>query len=281
MSNNIVKQQGADLAVINDDLLNIMAQDANLGAEESDKDSYSIPYIIILQAMSPIVLDNAGDNPDFVAGRFYNNVSKITFKDFEFIPCHFQRRFVRWEKDAPAGGASFQGIYTPAELNALISTGQAAKNDENRYEITDGQGTGVFIDTRLHYVLYHNVDADTWEPAIISLSKSQVKHSKRLMTLIRTIQFKVNGKVINPPSWANVYKATVAKEKNEQGQWFGWSFARVGVVKDADIYQLAKSIHDSVIEGQLSASAPIDEDNGDKPDAKVPHYDHDSDEDAF
>ena len=48
----------AELALYDD----ILA-DAGTGMEEVDNDSFSIPYLIILQALSPIVQDNA-DNPD-------------------------------------------------------------------------------------------------------------------------------------------------------------------------------------------------------------------------
>lgn len=226
--------------------------DAGTGMEEVDNDSFSIPYLIILQALSPIVQDNA-DNPDIRQGMIYNTSSSEAFKELEFIPCHFQRRFVCWDTSGTTGG--FMGVFTPAELDALEKAGQLEKGDNGRWQWTDSQGrTGQMVDTRMHYVLYHNPNTGAWEPAVMSLSKTQVKHSKRLMTMIRTIQFKIKDKLINPPSWANIYKATVAKEKNDLGQWWGWSFGRVGAVTDADLYQSGKAFHDSVVEERAKAA---------------------------
>lgn len=258
--NEIVEIESTALAPVSDEMLGLMAQDSGSGLEEIDQESFGIPYIVILQALSPIVQDHVGD-PNYMQGMFYNTVSKETYKEFNFIPCHFQRRYIRWEKDAASGAAAFQGTYTPAEVEQLANDGILVKNDDGRWEITDAQGTGVLVDTRVHYVLYHNEDTDTWEPAILSLAKTQVKHSKRLMTLIRTIQFKINGKTINPPSWANVYKATTIKEKNDLGQWFSWNFTRISAVNDADAYMLGKNFHDSILKGDVKVSEPImDED---------------------
>lgn len=263
------------VAVENSAMMGLIAADAGSGLEEVDGDSFGIPYIVVLQALSPIVQDHVGD-PNFMQGMFYNTVSKTTCKSFDFIPCHFQRRYIRWEKDAANGAAAFQGIYTPAEVELKATNGEMVKNEDGRYEITDDQGTGVLIDTRIHYVLYHNEELDSWEPAILSLSKTQVKHSKRLMTLIRTIQFKVNGKTINPPSWANIYTATTVKEKNDLGQWFSWNFTRKGIVKDADIYGIAKNFHDSVIKGDIKVSQPVEEENANKSQSN-----NSEDDDAF
>ena len=264
--NNTAEQEklpivtGGALA-LTEDMGSLISADMGGGAEEIDADSFSIPYLTILQALSQAAQDHVGD-PNYMQGMIYNSATGETFKEVEFIPCHFQRRFVRWEEGAAAGAAAFQGIYTPAELESLNSAGMLQKNAKGRFTISDDRGTGELIDTRLHYVLFHNVNLDVWEPALISLSKTQVKYSKRLMTMIRTIQFRIGNKSVNPPSWANVYKASSIKEKNDMGQWFSWNFTRVGPVTDKDLYLQAKDLHDSVLKGDAKAATPVDDSAG-------------------
>lgn len=245
---------GTDVAVYDEEMAGLLAEDNGTGLEETDGDSFSIPYLLLLQALSPIVQDNAGD-PNFVQGLFMNSVSQETMKEVEFIPCHYQRRFIAWAQSGSRGGASFRGMFTPSEVEG--NTLQDIEKDGNKYIWTNEEGeTCDLVDTRIHYIMYKNPNTDTFEPAIISLSGTQVKQSKRLITMARTVQVTVNGKKINPPSWAFVYKATSIKQKNEKGQWFGWEFNRCGQVTDAVLFRACKELHDSVLSGETKMQAP-------------------------
>ena len=222
------------------DLNSALLADAGCGYEESDSTSYSIPYIQLLQPLSPIVAD-ASEDSGIRAGMFYNTVSGEVMRDFIFVPAHFQRRFSRWS----GVDGHFVGSLLPSEVEG------------NPEVIRDGFNLSLagdtLTDTRIHYVVYLN-STGGWEPAIILLSRTQIKHSRRLVTMIRTSELAVGERRINPPSWAMQYRASVTKEKNDKGQWFAWNFNRVGPVADGYVYNMAKSLYLTVSKGELTAN---------------------------
>ena len=72
------------------------AADAGLGMEGADKSSFAIPFLSILQGLSPQLETVDGAKP----GLFINSITNEVFKEVLVIPCAFQRRFLRW---APRG----------------------------------------------------------------------------------------------------------------------------------------------------------------------------------
>lgn len=225
----------------------MMLADAGMGAEEIDQSSFAIPRIMLLQPLSPIVAD-ASDESGIRAGMFYNTATGEVYKEFDFIQAHFNRRYVRWSSDG-----SFRGEYLPAEIETNHVTGAKISKDGFQYTIHDELGDDMLVDCRVHYVLIKDPATGALAPAVINLTKTQIKHSKKLITMIRTAEFQAGGKRITPPSWALWYKATVGKEKNDRGQWFVWNFSRVGQVQTADEYQAGKALHDAVAKGEVQA----------------------------
>lgn len=217
------------------ELMQAVGQDVGLGWEEVDNESSSVPYIYLLQALSPAV-QNCEDGT-VRAGMFLNSATGEVLQNLTFIPCHFQRRYNRWSPDG-----HWMGAYLPSEIEGGAPN---ISRDGFAYYIDGDQLT----DTRMHYVLY--LGQNGWEPAIISLSRTQVKQSKRLVTMMRTAQ--INGRLA--PQWAFVYEATSFKEKNEKGQWFSWQFRRVAPVTELGLYMQAKNFYESVATGGVQASA--------------------------
>ena len=65
------------------------ANDAGRGMEEADKDSYAIPFLAILQGLSPQIESVEGARP----GMICNTITNELFKECLVIPCYYQRRF--------------------------------------------------------------------------------------------------------------------------------------------------------------------------------------------
>lgn len=243
------------LAVLTD-FQQMLINDMGLGNEEADKDSTAVPYLMLLQALSPIVAEAADHGNDEIrAGMFYNTSTQEVFKDFNFIPCHFQRRYTLWWDDTQTFGGSF--LPSDVETNSLPNGNVDRDGYEFIFTNSEDGRTGKLVDSRMHFVLYHSPQSGNWEPAIISLSKTQIKHSKKLVTMTKTVEFKIGDRRINPPSWAMVYNATISREKNDKGQWYGWNFSRVSPLEDPDLYMRARAMHDSVVQGEVKTEPPV------------------------
>ena len=221
------------------------AADAGLGMEGADKSSFAIPFLSILQGLSPQLETVDGAKP----GLFINSITNEVFKEVYVIPCAFQRRFLRWAPRSEGGG--YKGEYNPVD----IETGKIAgvsTNNEGRLMLENDE----LKDTRNHFVLMQT-ESGAWTGALLSLSSTQIKKSKRWMSLILGIEMRnAQGKPFNPPSFSHVYKLSAVKEENSKGSWWGLQVEKVEPVGDAELYAKAKAFHNSVSAGEVEVAPP-------------------------
>ncbi len=221
------------------------ANDAGRGMEEADKDSYAIPFLAILQGLSPQIESVEGARP----GMICNTITNELFKEVLVIPCYYQRRFLRWASRENGGG--LKGEYSAFEIESGKVQGVA--RDAMGRLLIDGD---ELKDTRSHFVLFQSANG-TWSPALLSLSSTQIKKSKRWMSLIQGLEIALpDGSKVNPPSFSHIYRLTTAKEENSKGSWYGVNFALHGVVQDAQLYAKARALHASVAAGDVQVQKP-------------------------
>lgn len=229
-------------------MANDFADDAGQGYEEADKDSFAIPFLSILQALSPQVDESDGAYVDGAKhGMFFNTVTGKAFDGVEgldIIPVHYSRMFTEWGLRENGGG--FKGEHTAAE--GLQDTTQ--RDEKNRDVLPNGN---QLVDTRNHYILVKTLEG--WQPVIASFSSTQIKRSRKWMTAMnQIIMERADGSPFNPPMFANLYKMTTVKEKNDQGSWFSFKLERVGFVDDGDAYKQAKEFREIIKSGEAKAA---------------------------
>lgn len=235
-------------ALVAADMMADMMADAGAGLEGADRTSFAIPFITILQGLSPQIETVDGAKP----GLFINTITNELYKEVLVVPCAFQRRYLRWAPRSEGGG--YKGEYNPVDIETGKVEG-AAPNAEGRLMI----GTDELKDTRNHFVLVQT-EAGTWQPALLSLSSTQIKKSKRFMSLIQGIEVKApNGKTFTPPSFSHIYKLTTVKEKNSKGEWWGLEVSIVEQVSDPEVYAKAKAFHGSVVAGEVEVAPPVND----------------------
>lgn len=249
--------------------------DAGDGMKGIDADSVAIPFLAVLQKMSPQCdPDSAEYMPDAKAGMFINTVTKEVFDGKEgvlIVPCNYMRKFLRWTPREAGGG--FKGEMSPEEAAQQRAEGRLVEQD-NRLYVPDENGnvnpkkSDKVSDTRVHYVLILNQNNGMAQQAVMSLASTQIKKSKRLNSLIRGVLLKrPDGSEMNPASYASVFRVTSVPESNDQGSWSGVEFERVGFVQDSATYQLAKAFCKLVDGGRATvnfASADLDEGGGER-----------------
>ncbi len=243
-----------DLAVLNDgsanlpaELMGAFAADAGRGIEEADKDSYAIPFLAILQGLSPQIESVEGARP----GMICNTITNELFKECYVIPCYYQRRFLRWASRENGGG--LRGEYSAVDVESGKIQG-VTRDLQGRYLVEGDE----LKDTRSHFVLFQSASG-VWSPALLSLSSTQIKKSKRWMSRIQGLEITLpDGRAVNPPSFSHIYKLSTVKEENSKGSWYGVNIDLHGIVQDGALYAKAKAFHASVAAGDVQVAQPDD-----------------------
>lgn len=218
--------------------------DVGNGFEETNSSSYAIPFLRVLQSLSPQCKKS---DPAYIKGAeegdFYNTVTEKLYKGEDgvtVVPVHYVHKYIAWAPRESGGG--IRGTYTPSEANALVTT-----QNERFQQIMEDDS--ILTDTRDHYVMIVNPDG-TFEPALLVLYATQLKKSKEWMTLMQGIR--INGQTA--PMFSQMYKITPMAESNDKGSWTGVKIDHVSQVKSRDLYEAAKSFREMVRSGEAKVA---------------------------
>jgi hypothetical protein len=243
------------------------AADAGAGMEGATQESFAIPFLGVLQKGSPQV-DEAGPGPlieGAKAGMLFDNITSRLYdgkKGVSVVPCAYRRVFLRWGARGTEN-SGFKGEILPEQVAALRAAGKIIEIDNQLY-FPEEDGTirrakdgkvlcDKVADTRNHYVLLIDDETGAWSSALISLTSTQIKKSKALMSLLASVKTKGPNGLYTPPTFANVVRATSVAESNDKGNWYGIKFDMVGPVQRGDIYAAGKAFHASVAKGEVAA----------------------------
>ena len=237
------------------DPASMFAEDAGAGMEGAGAESFAIPFLMILQKMSPQVDEASGVAIEGAkAGMLFENITRNLVDGKEgviIIPCAYRRVFLHWSESK-----GFQGELLPEDVSRKRQAGEIIERGNKLY-VPDKDGNvdpeeaDRIADTRNHYVLVVDSKTGAWSQALISLSSTQIKKSRALMTALASVKVESGVQLITPPTFANLVKVTTVPESNDKGAWHGWHFALDGFVDQADLYAAAKQFHKTVIEGQV------------------------------
>jgi hypothetical protein len=254
------------------------AADAGMGTEGVDKDSQAIPFLVVLQSNSPAVVDN--NPPGVRAGLLMNSVTGETFEKLVVVPVSFQRRFVEWAPRKLGGG--YKGEKMPAEVEGGAYGYKAADSVSSYFVAPEGDkplgreaakdAHNALKDTRSHFIMAVKPDG-TFFPALFPLASTQIKKSKKWISMILGVQLRDGqDRLYNPASFSHMYTIGTVKESNAEGQWFGVTVEAAGPVKSKEIYAAAKELHAQVAAGKVNVA---------QPDANVGGADGDAPEGSF
>jgi hypothetical protein len=220
-------------------------EDGGQGFEEADASSYAIPFLRILQVTSDQCKKTcAGYIKGAEEGDFYNTVTERVYSSdtpVTVIPCHYIHKYNLWAPDR--GG--FRGSVSVAEYATM------EKNKTEKGEV-DEEGNQI-QDTREHYVMIVNPDGSV-EPALLCLAGTQLKKSKKWMTLMQGICGS------QKPMFSQLYNLSSVGESNEKGSWAGIKIDHIGEIQFADQYNAAKQFMQMVRSG--TAVVAVGENDG-------------------
>ena len=182
------------------------------GFENQTGADIQIPFLGILQPLSPQVADDDRKLPGAKPGKLFNTVTNEVYPgDVFIIPCYTERLFVEWVPRNSGGG--FVGTHMP-DSDVVSAAREKAKKFN---ELTHGENE--LKETFYMYCLVIDDPEATTEAefVVIAFSSTGIGRYKKLQTQMRTIKG-------SPPIFANRLKITTTKEKNDQGIWYNWQF---------------------------------------------------------
>lgn len=219
-------------------LMEELEQNAGVGLEGASTTDYAIPFINVLQALSPQVQK---DDPKFQEGAspgdLYDTVLQERFDGqdgVEVIPVHFEKQYNEWIPRKSGGG--FVASY--------------ATKEEAHMNAADGND---LIDTALHYVLYRPADGMPYRQAIISCTSTKLKVSRNWNSRMATVLEPGSNGMFNPPTYGQRWLLKTVKQENNKGKFYNLSLEYLGLVPDAETLAAAKAFRSAVLSGEKGA----------------------------
>lgn len=211
--------------------------DAHAGFENVKNTSMALPILKLLQNGSA---EAQKRNQAYIEGAepgmLLNTVTKKVYdgaKGINVIPCHYKLEFQEWS-DFGTGSGRPEQIYPDAsDILTKTTKDQMGKDrlPNGNYILTVGQ----------HFVLI--LDDSSTETALISMSSSQGKISRKWNSMMMSISMNGSNGPYTPPSFSHLYKLNTVLNSGKGNQWYGYNIVKVGPVTDVTTYERAKQFY--------------------------------------
>jgi len=251
------------LAVDDPELRAMFEADAGVGGQDLTKDDKVVPFLGLIQGLSPQIDPN---KPQFIdgarIGNIFNTVTSEVYEVVDVIPVLFQKVYNAWVPRDLGGG--FLGSYADKDLTIPIFV------PPNQTQ--DSEQPVQIVETANWYVLAKGTDG-TWAPAVLSMTSTKLKASRKWGTLTTIAANKYATGAGPAPIFACVYTISSVSETNEKGTFANYKVEPAGFVTK-DLYLLARDFRKLIESGIVRADmtkaegavdAEVVEDDKDKP----------------
>lgn len=200
--------------------------------------SAAVPYLTILQAMSPAVQD---EEPGAKPGELYQSATGEIFSGADGVcvqPCYVQTLFVEWAPREAEGGLVARHEPSSEFVRAAISA-----NGQSWGKIPVPGSDNILRETKYLYALMEGEDGP--EQIVISFSSSKIKKLREFLKRVKMLRGK-------PKLFQLLVRVTTEKEKNDLGTFHNFNLEVERVLtneKDADMigegYAFSKEVRDT------------------------------------
>ena len=248
---NAVKTKGdGKVATLN---MEMFEQDAGAGLDNLGTEDLALPFLKVLSKQSDALDEIDGAK----AGDILNTVTNTLYKGkVRVVPCAYQRRFIQWQPRGTGSGAPVS-IYNPTD--DMPETSRSTK--DNKEYLTDGSGD--YLEQTCQWYVKVIEEDGTASNALIALKSTQLKKSRKWMSMIMSRQMTGKNGSFTPPMYSHIYNLSTHAEENNKGKWHGWEMAVDKQVDDLNLYNSAKAFAESVDKGEVNVKHTQDDDNQD------------------
>lgn len=192
-------------------------QMAGSGFEGVTTDDLSIPFLAVLQPMSPEVQPGEDRIPGAEAGMLFNTVTRELFDAKEgvcFQPVVTQHCYMEWRPRNQGGGLVARHAIDSEVVAKAQAAAKAANAEFGKLKTEKGND---LIETRyvLGYILRDPNQTEPGEPIMIAFTSTKMKVYKNITTRLYTFQGR-------PPLFAHRLKITSVHEENTKGKFYNF-----------------------------------------------------------
>jgi hypothetical protein len=234
--------------------------DAGAGFEDMGRESFTVPFLYLLQSNSPIVAK--GENEEAKPGMIMNTVDQSLYPAIKakdqpgiiFVPCYHQHCFVEWKPIDEGGG--FIGQHAPD--SQIVLDMKSANLPFGKWKTPEGN---ELVDTFYLYGLMVTSDGDC-VPSVIAFNSTKIKVYRQWMTRARSLRISSpNGSKITPPLYATTWRIQSEQQPKDNHIFYnfvvgfsGDNAAESRLAPDSPIYGEAKNFHDFCKEGLVKVA---------------------------
>ena len=219
-------------------------EDAGKGLGNINQQDLALPFLKVLVQSSPQVNKREGKYVEGAEpGMIFNSVTGDLYdgvKGIDVIPAFYKLEYVEWKDRGEGLGAPVK-VYDSS--SDIMSSTKADANYRDRLP------NGNYIEkTMSHFVM---ITGDTPSTALISMTRTQLKISKKWNSMMSGIKLKGKNGLYTPASYSHIYKLKTTPMSNDKGNWFGWEVSKIGPVTNNGDYQQAKEFSANVSKGAV------------------------------
>lgn len=203
------------------------------GFEEMTSDSFTIPFLNIVQSLTPIY-QQENKSADIKLGAIYDSVSQEAYQKIRVIPVLFRRKWIEWKPRELGGG--FVAIHNDCPKEAVRGDKGLVLPNGNKVN-----------DTRQHYVLYQD-HAGLFNAALISMKSTGIVTSQTWCTQMGRCREMITGdKGIITSRRQHMYEryyelSTMLRRKNAD-QWYAWNVKLLTEKVEGDFLKEAQAFY--------------------------------------
>ena len=230
--------------------LDELTSDVGLGSEGLSAEDIAIPYLGILQGLSPQVTEG---KEGFIEGArpsmLFNNVTGEIYEGRKegvlLVPAFYRKQWLVW-MDRDSGG----GLVDVYDDDSIMA--DTVKNDKNQNVVKDNHNLIVF-ETAQHFCLRLNQETSETERVVVSLKSTGLKANRKLNHAITSA--KIPGHpTVSAPRFMFAYRMTTFLEEKNNNSWWSPSFTRMKDPVAKFVYDEAKTYYELVKSGAVKIS---------------------------
>lgn len=226
--------------------------DQGSGFEGTSQSDLSIPFLSVLQALSPVVTEE--EVPGAKAGMLYNTVTKEIVSGEEgvnFIPCHKESAYVEWVPRDSGGG--FVGLH---DITSDLVKQALAKSGKKNSKLVLENGNELIETYYIYGLTLDKEGKGVTGFAVMSFTSTKIKPYRDFLTSMYTLKGK-------PPLFANRAVIKTTKQKNDHGTFYNfrieplkatWKESLIDPVTELGILEEAKQFREMVTSGLAKAA---------------------------
>jgi len=240
----------ANTSLAPEGLMDIFEENAGAGFEKIGQEQMQIPFVRILQALSPQLNK---EKPEYIKGAsqgdIFNTVTGEIYSEdtgVVVIPVAFEMKYLEFTPRSAGGGLVRELEHNDPDLSNTTREGAA--------EILPSGNE--LVRCHQHLVMVYNEETGDYDPAVLDMKKTQLKVSKKWnsqRTACRAVG--KNGPFILP-IYGTAWRITTVSESNDQGTWYNFKVAReTDVSKMGQAMLAAKEMAESFKKGEIKTAA--------------------------